>query len=113
VRRAVAIFEQLGAKPALGRAIQRLRSLGVRDLPVRRRGPQAATRSHPAGLTRREAEVLALIALGLRNAEIAERLFLTPKTVRHHVTAIYAKLGVNTRVEAARAASQIGIHLPT
>ena len=96
VRRAVAIFEELGARPAAARAIARLRTLGVRELPPLRRGPQATTRANPAGLTRREAEVLALVAAGLRNAEIAERLYLTPKTVSHHLSAIYAKLGVET-----------------
>ena len=70
------------------------------------------TRAHPAGLTQREAEVLALVAAGLRNAEIAERLYLTPKTVSHHLSAIYAKLGVETRIEAAHAASQLGIATP-
>ena len=60
-------------------------------------------------MTQREAEVLALVAAGLRNAEIAERLYLTPKTVSHHLSAIYAKLGVETRIEAAHAASQLGI----
>jgi DNA-binding CsgD family transcriptional regulator len=109
VRRAVAIFEELGARPALEQAIHRLRALGVPDLPALRRGPQATTRANPAGLTRREAEVLALVAAGLRNAEIADRLYLTPKTVSHHLSAIYAKLGVETRVEAAQAASLLGI----
>jgi predicted ATPase/DNA-binding CsgD family transcriptional regulator len=112
VRRAVAIFEDLGANPAVAQAIGRLRALGVDDLPALRRGPRATTRAHPAGLTRREAEVLALVATGLRNAEIAERLYLTPKTVSHHLSAIYAKLGVETRIEAAQAASQLGIILP-
>jgi DNA-binding NarL/FixJ family response regulator len=60
-------------------------------------------------LTRREAEVLALVAEGLRNSEIAERLYLTPKTVSHHLSAIYAKLGVETRTEAARTASLLGM----
>jgi DNA-binding CsgD family transcriptional regulator len=109
VRGAVTTFERLGAKPAIANAIWRLRALGVRDLPQVRRGPRASTRDNPAGLTRREAEVLALVADGLRNAEIAERLYLTPKTVSHHLSAIYAKLGVASRVEAARAASQLGI----
>src|SRR5215204_2861359 len=112
VRRAVAIFEELGAKPAIENAINRLRTLGVRDLPTLRRGPRATTRSHPAGLTQREAEVLTLVAAGLRNAEIAERLYLTPKTVSHHLSAIYAKLGVDTRIEAAQAASQLGMVAP-
>jgi len=53
--------------------------------------------------------VLGLLAEGLRNAEIAERLYLTPKTVRHHVSSILGKLGVETRIEAARVASQLGI----
>jgi DNA-binding CsgD family transcriptional regulator len=109
VRHAIAIFEELGAKPALAHAIGRLRILGVHDLPAIRRGPRATTRAHPAGLTQREAEVLTLVATGLRNAEIAERLYLAPKTVSHHLSAIYAKLGVETRIEAAHAASQLGI----
>jgi DNA-binding CsgD family transcriptional regulator len=112
VRQAVAMFEQLGAKPALAQAIQRLRALGVRDLPALRRGPHAATRANPAGLTEREAEVLALLGRGLRNAEIADRLYLTSKTVSHHLTAIYAKLGVTSRGEAARVAAQLGITSP-
>jgi DNA-binding CsgD family transcriptional regulator len=109
VRRAVNTFETLGAKPAFDRALQRLRALGVRDLPTVRRGPRASTRANPAGLTQREMEVLLLLADGLRNAEIAEQLYLAPKTVRHHVSAILGKLGVETRIEAARAASQLGI----
>jgi DNA-binding CsgD family transcriptional regulator len=112
VRRAVAIFEELGANPAGAQAIGRLRARGVHHVPALRRGPRATTRAHPAGLTRREAEVLALVATGLRNAEIAERLYLTPKTVSHHLSAIYAKLGVETRIEAAHAASQLGIVHP-
>jgi DNA-binding NarL/FixJ family response regulator len=54
-------------------------------------------------------EVLALVVAGLRNAEIAERLFLTQKTVSHHLSAIYAKLGVETRIEAAHVAARLGI----
>jgi DNA-binding CsgD family transcriptional regulator/tetratricopeptide (TPR) repeat protein len=109
VRRAVDTFEALGAKPALGLAIRRLRALGEPHVPTVRRGPRASTRANPAGLTQREVEVLALLAEGLRNAEIAERLFLTPKTVRHHVSSILGKLGVETRTEAARVAARLGI----
>jgi len=112
VRRAIAIFEELNAKPAIAKAIRRLRALGVRDLPTRRRGPMAATRANPGGLTQRETEVLELVAAGLRSAEIARRLYLTPKTVSHHLSAIYAKLGVATRTEAAHAAARLGVVLP-
>jgi DNA-binding NarL/FixJ family response regulator len=93
-------------------AMRRLRALGVRDLPPLRRGPRTTTRANPAGLTQREGEVLVLVAAGLRNAEIANRLFMTAKTVSNHLTAIYAKLGVATRIEAAQAASQLGIVVP-
>jgi DNA-binding NarL/FixJ family response regulator len=55
---------------------------------------------------------LTLVAKGLRNTEIAEQLYLTPKTVGHHVSAIYAKLGVDTRTKAAQAASQLGVIEP-
>ena len=58
------------------------------------RGHRAATRANPANLTPRELEVLALLADGLHNAEIADRLFLSEKTVAHHVSAILRKLGV-------------------
>ena len=112
VQRAIATFEELGAQPALSRVITRLRAVGSGIAPVVRRGPRQSTRSNPAGLTQREAEVLSLVAAGLRNAEIAERLFLTPKTVSHHLSAIYAKLGVDSRIAAAQVAARIGIGLP-
>ena len=74
-----------------------------------RRGPRAATRENPAGLTARELEVLALVAEGLRNAEIAQRLFLSEKTVGHHVSAILRKLEVRTRSQAGAEAARLGI----
>jgi DNA-binding CsgD family transcriptional regulator/tetratricopeptide (TPR) repeat protein len=72
---------------------------------LRRRGPRPGTRNNPAGLTAREAEVLQLIAEGLSNAEIADRLVLSRRTVDHHVSAILRKLDVPTR---ARAVAKIG-----
>lgn len=104
IRQAIATFDRLRAYPARRQAVDCLRDLGVRDLPPTPRGPRATTLAHPAGLTQRETEILELLALDLRNAEIASRLFLTPKTVSHHLTAIYAKLGVSNRSEAIRAA---------
>ena len=73
------------------------------------RGPRPATRENPAQLTSRELEVLALVADGLRNADIAERLFLSPKTVAHHVSAILRKLGARSRGEAGALAGQLGL----
>jgi DNA-binding NarL/FixJ family response regulator len=65
------------------------------------RGPRAATRENPFGLTARQSQILALLADGLTNAQIAARLHLSPKTVDHHVTAILTKLNVHAREEAA------------
>jgi DNA-binding NarL/FixJ family response regulator len=71
------------------------------------RGSRSSTRGHPHGLTRREAEVLRLLSAGLANSAIATRLFVSIKTVDHHVSAILAKQGVPSRTEAvAMARSQ-------
>jgi DNA-binding NarL/FixJ family response regulator len=83
-----------------------LRERGVRDL---RRGPRSSTRENPAGLTARELEVIELVAEGMRNADIAERLVLSAKTVDHHVSAILRKLKAATRTEAAAQATRLGI----
>jgi DNA-binding CsgD family transcriptional regulator/tetratricopeptide (TPR) repeat protein len=106
LRRALDELQRLGARPAAAIVARRLRERGVRGLP---RGPRAATRDNPAGLTARELEVLALVGEGLRNADVAERLFLSEKTVGHHVSAILRKLGVRTRGEASAEAHRLGI----
>ncbi len=98
----------LGAARAAALVARRLRELGVRGLP---RGPRARTRANPAGLTARELEVLALLVEGMRNAEIAERLVVSTKTVDHHVSAVLRKLGVRTRGEAVAEAGRLGIAL--
>jgi DNA-binding CsgD family transcriptional regulator len=99
-------LRRLGARPAAAVLARRLRELGARGLP---RGPRRSTREHPASLTAREVDVLRLVAEGLRNAEIAERLFLSPKTVGHHVSAILRKLGVRSRSEASAEAVRLGL----
>jgi DNA-binding NarL/FixJ family response regulator len=86
----------------------RLRGLGERRIP---RGPRASTRGNPARLTTRELEVLGLVAEGLRNTEIADRLVLSVKTVDHHVSSVLRKLGVDDRDAAASEAIRLGIRL--
>ena len=97
-REALATFQEVGARPAAAIVARRLREQGVRDLP---RGPRASTLQNRSKLTSREVEILTLVAEGLGNAEIAARLFLSKKTVDHHVSAILRKLGVKTRTQAA------------
>ncbi len=104
LRSALDQLRALGAKPAAAIVSRRLRELGERQVP---RGPRASTSENPAGLTNRELEVLPLLAEGLRNAEIAQRLVLSHKTVDHHVSAILRKLGVTTRGQAGAAAGRL------
>jgi len=104
-RAALELLRELGAAPAARLVTRRLRDSGARDVP---RGERPSTRANPAGLTGRELEVLGLVDQGLRNAEIARRLFVSAKTVEHHVTAILAKLGVTSRARAAARAREHG-----
>jgi DNA-binding CsgD family transcriptional regulator len=92
-RAALAVFEDLGAGHDADAVAALLRDLGVK---AARTGPKNVGR-----LTRREQEVLALLGEGLSNPEIAERLFLSRKTVEHHVARILSKLGLRGRAEAA------------
>jgi DNA-binding CsgD family transcriptional regulator/tetratricopeptide (TPR) repeat protein len=94
---------ELGAAGAAALVAAKLRDLGVRGIA---RGPRAATRADPLGLTRRERNVLELLAEGLTNSEIAATLVLSEKTVSHHVSSILDKLGVRSRYDAAKLAVQ-------
>lgn len=92
-RLALAAFEALGAARDADRAAARLRELGV-----------TAARGGPSGLgelSRREREVLDLLGEGLSNRELADRLFLSRKTVERHVRNVLFKLGLRNRAEAA------------
>ncbi len=96
---------EMGAHGTLRALRQRLQAEGRRDLP---RGPNRRTRGDPLGLTGRERQILELIAQGLANRDIAERLSRSERTVEHHVSALLAKLGAGTRAEAVRLSARAG-----
>lgn len=102
---ALEILDRLGARPMADRVRSQLRDLGLERVP---RGPTKATLSNPAGLTSRQLEVLRLMAHGLSNTQIADELYVSKKTVEHHVSAVYSKLGVSSRSKAIRAAVEVG-----
>lgn len=104
-REALDTVEALGARPAARLIRRELRRSGV--LAVRA-GPRASTRSNRFGLTRREQEVLDLVAEGLGNSEISRRLFISERTVDHHVSAVLTKMGVRSRGQAASVAVGLG-----
>jgi DNA-binding CsgD family transcriptional regulator/tetratricopeptide (TPR) repeat protein len=106
LRSAHALLLDLAAAPAAAIVARRLRERGVRGIS---RGPRAPGRESPAGLTSRESEILRLLAAGLGNRQIAERLFLSQRTVEHHVSAVLRKLGARSRGEAAAAAARRGL----
>jgi DNA-binding CsgD family transcriptional regulator/tetratricopeptide (TPR) repeat protein len=106
LRRSLVTLQDLGARPAAAIVARQLRNRGARGLP---RGPRPATRRNPAGLTPRQHEVLVLLARGLRNGEIAERLFVSVKTVDHHVASIMRKLDVHTCNAATSVAIERGL----
>jgi DNA-binding NarL/FixJ family response regulator len=106
LKRALRGFDHLGAGPAADRVRQQLRELGLRSSP---RGPRSRTRTNAFHLTSRELEVIALLAQGLTNAEIAARLYRSAKTVDHHVSSVLSKLSVSTREAAVVAATAQGL----
>jgi DNA-binding CsgD family transcriptional regulator len=103
---ALPLLDGLDARAVCALFRARLREAGVHGVP---RGQLAATRANPAGLTARQLDVLALLARGLSNADIAARLVISPKTADHHVSAILAKLAVRSRLEAAAVARRLGV----
>ena len=106
MRGALSILQSLGAVTPAKAVTDRLREMGVQGIA---RGPRSTTRANPNGLSDREIEVLALLAQGLRNAEIAKQLVLSTRTVDHHVSAILAKLDVRSRYDAGQKANVLGI----
>lgn len=106
LREAITRLDKLGATAAVRAVRRRMRRLGIRSIPV---GSRSATRANPAGLTRREQEVLELLCEALTNEQIAERLILSVRTVDHHVSAILGKLGVTSRQLATETAKRSGL----
>jgi DNA-binding NarL/FixJ family response regulator len=96
----LSVFEDLGADHDADAAAALMRDLGMY---AARTGPR-----HVGRLTKREQQVLALLGEGLSNPQIAERLFLSRKTVEHHVASILSKLGLRGRAEAAAFAARSG-----
>ena len=98
--RAVSMLEAVEARPAALLARRMARRLGATgQLPKERRGPYATARGHPLGLTRREIEILGLIAQGMSNRDIARRLVRSLRTVEHHVSAVLEKLNATSRMD--------------
>ena len=99
-------LQELGASAAARLVARRLRERGIRRLP---RGPRPATRDNPAGLTARELEVLGLLADGHTNPTIAQRLYVSARTVDRHVSSLMRKLDASTRGEAVASARRVDL----
>lgn len=98
MKKSLEIFEQLGAAAPSSLIKQKMRESGIRSIP---KGQRKSTKDNPAGLTKRQYEILKLIAEGLSNSKIADILFISRKTVDHHVSAIFSRLNIHSRTEAA------------
>ncbi len=105
-RQAITIVKKLDAEAVCGKMKLEMRASGIKRIP---RGVTKSTQSNPALLTGRELDVLQLLREGLQNKEIATKLFISSKTVDHHISAILFKLDVNSRVKAVKEAVRLEI----
>ncbi len=105
-KKAISIVQSIGADGVYDKMKLEMRSAGIKSIP---RGIRKTTQSNPALLTDRELDVLQLLGEGLQNKEIAGRLFISAKTVDHHISSILYKLEVKTRTKAVYEATRMGI----
>jgi DNA-binding CsgD family transcriptional regulator len=105
-KKAIEIVHNLGATAIYEKMKFEMRASGIKSIP---RGVRKSTKSNVANLTIREIDVLQLLKEGLQNKEIADKLFISPKTVDHHISAIYFKLDVNSRAKAVHEATRLEI----
>jgi DNA-binding CsgD family transcriptional regulator len=105
-KEAISLVHQLGAIAVYEKMKEAMRSSGITGIP---RGMRKTTQANPAQLTERELGVLQLLKEGLQNKEIGSRLFISAKTVDHHISSILFKLDVNSRTKAVQEATRLGI----
>jgi DNA-binding CsgD family transcriptional regulator len=105
-RAALAILDELGASAVYSMLRARLKTMGIKNIP---KGIRKSTRNNPAQLTNRQIDILVLLREGLQNVEIANKLFISTKTVSHHVSAILSQFEVNSRTKAVALAKKRGI----
>jgi DNA-binding CsgD family transcriptional regulator len=107
--RARALFDGSGAGLFLTLVAREERRMNARQPRRRRAAPVPGTAAHSPGLTSREQEITTLVAIGLTNRQIADRLYLSPRTVEAHLTRVFAKLNVTTRTAAAHRWSALNV----
>lgn len=105
-RKALTIIAGLGADAVHEKMKMDMRNSGIKSIP---RGSRKSTRSNVAQLTTRELDVLGLLKGGMQNKEIANTLFISAKTVDHHISSILFKLEVNSRTKAVQEAVRLEI----
>ncbi len=105
-RVALSIFQQLGADAVYEKTKMNMRAAGIKKIP---RGLRESTKTNPAQLTNRELDILQLLQHAVQNKEIASTLYISPKTVDHHISNILFKLDVHSRSKAVTEAVRLGI----
>ena len=100
------MLDDLGAVATTNMFRGKMKLKGVKHVS---RGPRESTLNNPGQLTGRQIDILNLLRDGLQNKEIADKLFISPKTVDHHISAILSKLEVNSRAKAVVEAQKLGV----